>query len=72
MSLLLRMFKKMLLLLNCIPDLISMIFKYLGTFLLSRKKSQAHCLVRNQTAEENSLHNSATLFSLSKLCFSLF
>lgn len=71
MSLLLGMFKKMLLLLNCIPDLISMIFKYLGTYLLSLKKLQAHYLIGNQTAKENSLCNSATSFSLSKLCFSL-
>lgn len=61
----------MLLLLNCIPDLISMVFKYLGTYLLSLKKLQTHYLMRNQTAEENSLRNSATSFSLSKLCFSL-
>lgn len=71
MSLLLSMFKKALLLLYCIRDLISMIFKYLGTFLLSRKKLQAQYLMRNQIAEENSLRNSATSFSLGKLCFSL-
>lgn len=71
MGLLLRMFKEMLLLLSCVPDLISMIFKYLGTYLLSCKKLQAHYLMRNQTAEETSLHNNATSFSLSKLYFSL-
>lgn len=53
------MFKEMFLLLNCIYDLIFMIFQYLGTHLVSLKKLQVHYLMRNQMAEENSLRNSA-------------
>lgn len=59
MTLLLVMFKMMFLLLNCILDLILMIFKYSGTHLVSLKKLQVHHLMRNQMTEENSLHNSA-------------
>lgn len=76
MNLMFMMFKMMFLLLNCILDLILMIFKYLGTHLVSLKKLQVHYLMRNQMAEENSLQNSAaqyihTSFSLPKICFSL-
>lgn len=59
MTLTFMMFKEMFLLLNCIYDLIFMIFQYLGTHLVSLKKLQVHYLMRNQMAEENSLRNSA-------------
>lgn len=52
MTLMFMMFKKIVLLLNCILDIILMIFKYLRTQFISLRKLQIHYLMRNQMSRK--------------------